>query len=102
MEPVPYGPLASQHGGGSNDGGTDAAAAAQGAPAPPGPQPVGPAVAAVQWTAGKIAASIGIFLLAGLAEIGGGWLVWQTVRNSKPWYYITGGRGAAGLNGCVS
>lgn len=25
------------------------------------------------------------------AEIGGGWLVWQTVRNKKPWYYLLGG-----------
>jgi drug/metabolite transporter superfamily protein YnfA len=25
------------------------------------------------------------------AEIGGGWLVWQTVRNKKPWYYLVGG-----------
>lgn len=25
------------------------------------------------------------------AEIGGGWLVWQTVRNKKPWYYILAG-----------
>lgn len=25
------------------------------------------------------------------AEIGGGWLVWQTIRNKKPWYYIVAG-----------
>uniref|UniRef100_A0A383VXQ0 Uncharacterized protein n=1 Tax=Tetradesmus obliquus TaxID=3088 RepID=A0A383VXQ0_TETOB len=32
-----------------------------------------------------------LFVFAGLAEIGGGWLVWQTVRNKKPWYYLVGG-----------
>eukprot|EP00879_Flechtneria_rotunda_P022458 GHRR01023709.1.p2 GENE.GHRR01023709.1~~GHRR01023709.1.p2 ORF type:complete len:145 (+),score=21.28 GHRR01023709.1:405-839(+) len=45
----------------------------------------------VRWTAAKVFASLGIFALAGLAEIGGGWLVWQTVRNKKPWYYIIAG-----------
>lgn len=39
-----------------------------------------------QWTAGKIIASIALFLLAGVAEIGGGWLVWQAVREHKGWY----------------
>jgi small multidrug resistance family-3 protein len=28
-----------------------------------------------------------LFLAAGICEIGGGWLVWQTMRNSKPWYW---------------
>ncbi len=32
------------------------------------------------WTAPKIVLSIFLFLVAGLAEIGGGWLVWQAVR----------------------
>ena len=26
-----------------------------------------------------------LFALAGLAEIGGGWLVWQFLRESRPW-----------------
>lgn len=26
-----------------------------------------------------------LFALAGLAEIGGGWLVWQWLRESRPW-----------------
>ncbi len=26
-----------------------------------------------------------LFVLAGLAEIGGGWLVWQWLRESRPW-----------------
>lgn len=25
------------------------------------------------------------------AEIGGGWLVWQTIREKKPWYFIVAG-----------
>jgi len=32
------------------------------------------------WTAPKIVLSIFLFFAAGLAEIGGGWLVWQAVR----------------------
>ena len=32
------------------------------------------------WTAPKIVLSIFLFFVAGLAEIGGGWLVWQAVR----------------------
>ena len=32
------------------------------------------------WTAPKIVLSIFLFLVAGIAEIGGGWLVWQAVR----------------------
>lgn len=33
-----------------------------------------------QWTPGKIALSLALFIAAGLAEIAGGWLVWQAVR----------------------
>lgn len=29
-----------------------------------------------------------------LPEIGGGWLVWQGVRNKKPWWWIAAGEGA--------
>ena len=35
---------------------------------------------AFHWTAPKIVLSIFLFFVAGLAEIGGGWLVWQAVR----------------------
>lgn len=48
--------------------------------------------AVLKWTVGAVFASLGIFLLAGLAEIGGGWLVWQAVRNGKPWYYALAGK----------
>ncbi len=32
------------------------------------------------WTPGKICISLALFIFAGLLEIGGGWLVWQTIR----------------------
>jgi small multidrug resistance family-3 protein len=32
-----------------------------------------------------VARSIALFLLAGLAEIGGGYLVWQWWRQGRPW-----------------
>lgn len=28
-----------------------------------------------------------VFIVAGIFEIGGGWLVWQTMRTSRPWWY---------------
>jgi small multidrug resistance family-3 protein len=39
----------------------------------------------------EMARSIGYFVLAGLCEIGGGYLVWQWLRNGKSlWLGITG------------
>lgn len=42
-----------------------------------------------EWTAAAMAQSIVLFLLAGVAEILGGWLVWVALRdsNNKPWWY---------------
>jgi len=46
-----------------------------------------------QWTAATIAQSIFVFLLAGVAEIMGGWLVWAAVRGDssttgkRPWWF---------------
>lgn len=34
----------------------------------------------------EILKSIGIFILAGLCEIGGGYLVWLSVKEDKPWW----------------
>ena len=31
--------------------------------------------------------SVGLFVLAGLCEIGGGYLVWLSLREGKPWWY---------------
>lgn len=39
------------------------------------------------WTALVVLKVAVLFLLAGLAEIGGGWLVWQAVRESRPWWW---------------
>jgi drug/metabolite transporter superfamily protein YnfA len=45
----------------------------------------------IAWTPVLVATTLGIFILAGLAEIGGGWLVWQKIREHKPWYYLLAG-----------
>lgn len=34
----------------------------------------------------EIARSLTLFVLAGLSEIGGGYLVWLTLREGKPWW----------------
>ena|SRR3990170_7079051 len=36
-------------------------------------------------SARTITISLGLFMLAGLFEIAGGWLVWQWLKNAKPW-----------------
>lgn len=33
----------------------------------------------------EVARALLLFALAGLAEIGGGWLVWQWLREGRPW-----------------
>jgi len=43
------------------------------------------------WTAATAFQSIAVFVAAGFAEIGGGWLVWQSVRENKPaWWAVVG------------
>ncbi|KAK9903511.1 hypothetical protein WJX75_007748 [Coccomyxa subellipsoidea] len=52
----------------------------------------GTADAGFHWTPAKVVLAIFLFLAAGLCEIGGGWLVWQAVREGKPFYWaILGG-----------
>ena len=46
--------------------------------------------------------SIGLFVLAALAEIGGAWLVWQGVREHRGWVWIGAGVIALGLYGFVA
>ncbi|AIJ25303.1 YnfA family protein [Amycolatopsis methanolica] len=46
--------------------------------------------------------SIGLFVLAALAEIGGAWLVWQGVREHRGWIWIGAGAIALGLYGFVA
>lgn len=36
-------------------------------------------------SASAISFSLGLFILAGLCEIAGGWMVWQWLRESRPW-----------------
>ena len=39
------------------------------------------------WTPWAVTQTILLFLVTGIFEIGGGWLVWQAVREGKPWWY---------------
>mmetsp|Transcript_14415 Transcript_14415/g.34760 ORF Transcript_14415/g.34760 Transcript_14415/m.34760 type:complete len:225 (-) Transcript_14415:238-912(-) len=40
-----------------------------------------------RWTLPTIIRALAVFVLAGIAEIGGGWLVWKAVREGKPWWW---------------
>lgn len=46
--------------------------------------------------------STSLFILAALAEIGGAWLVWQAVREAKPWWWAGLGIVALGIYGFVA
>jgi small multidrug resistance family-3 protein len=46
--------------------------------------------------------SIGLFLLAAVAEIGGAWLVWQGVREHRGWLWVGAGVIALGAYGFVA
>ena len=50
-----------------------------------------PSQVSLLWTPQTIALSILLFIVAGLLEVGGGWLVWQTVREDKQWTYAAAG-----------
>ena len=44
------------------------------------------------WTPKLVLLSLFLFILAGIAEIGGGWLIFQTLRVQQPfWWAILGG-----------
>ena len=49
------------------------------------------AASSFAWTPLTITYSIILFVAAGLLEVGGGWLVWQTVREDKNWIYAAAG-----------
>lgn len=49
-----------------------------------------------------IARSVLLFVLAAIAEIGGAWLVWQTVREHRGWAWAGAGVIALGLYGFVA
>ena len=67
--------------------------------------PAGPgqaeAEAEFKWTAGNAALSVFLFVASGLLEVGGGWLVWQAVREKRPWYFGLGGVAALAVYGFV-
>ncbi|ASN53451.1 YnfA family protein [Sinomonas sp. R1AF57] len=43
-----------------------------------------------------------LFALAAVAEIGGAWLVWQSVRDGKPWWWAGLGVVALGMYGFIA
>lgn len=43
-----------------------------------------------------------LFVLAALAEIGGAWLIWQTVREGKAWWFAVLGVLALGAYGFIA
>lgn len=49
-----------------------------------------------------VVASLLLFVLAAIAEIGGAWLVWQGVREDRGWLWIGAGVIALGLYGFVA
>ncbi|HSF37065.1 MAG TPA: YnfA family protein [Nocardioides sp.] len=49
-----------------------------------------------------LVASLALFALAALAEIGGAWLVWQGVREDRGWIWVGAGFIALGLYGLVA
>ena len=57
---------------------------------PPRPNPYSPPPPHTH-NSTQVFLSLALFLAAGVAEIGGGWLVWQTVRLHKAWYLAVAG-----------
>lgn len=49
--------------------------------------PVGESTPTMKWTAANIARSIGLFVLAGVGEIAGSYLVWKTFKLKQHWAY---------------
>ena len=49
-----------------------------------------------------VVASLVLFALAALAEIGGAWLVWQGLREDRGWLWVGAGFVALGLYGLVA
>jgi small multidrug resistance family-3 protein len=50
----------------------------------------------------SIIKSLSLFILAGICEIGGGYLVWLWIKESKPLYYGLAGLFILGLYGIVA
>lgn len=72
------------------------------APAPSSEPSADPASSdSFHWTAGTVVLSLFLFVAAGVAEIGGGWLWWQTLRNDKAWWMALLGSGILILYGVI-
>jgi len=56
----------------------------------------------MQWPTMAVLRSIGLFLLAAVAEIGGAWLIWQGVREHRGPWFIGAGIAALGAYGFVA
>jgi len=50
----------------------------------------------------SIPVSVGLFLLAGICEIGDGYLVWLWIRDGRPWGYAISGAVILILYGVIS
>ena len=48
-------------------------------------------LAPLLWSPAVVLKVVVLFFLAGVAEIGGGWLVWKAVREDKPWWWAVVG-----------
>lgn len=49
----------------------------------------------------SLPASLGFFVLAGLCEIGGGYLIWLAIRGNRHWMYVTMGAVVLVLYGII-
>ncbi len=63
--------------------GTVGGPALESMPAPSSPESVN----TFHWTPAKVVLSLFLFFAAGICEIGGGWLVWQAIREHRPWWW---------------
>jgi small multidrug resistance family-3 protein len=54
-----------------------------------------------KWTPTKVVLSLSLFLAAGVAEVGGGWLVWQALRGGKSWLWAVAGFVVLALYGVI-
>ena len=52
-------------------------------------------------SASVITQSLGLFILAGLCEIGGGWLIWHWLREGGRWHWGLVGGGILVLYGVI-
>jgi small multidrug resistance family-3 protein len=55
------------------------------------PDDVNDDASSFQWTAVTVIQALVVFVVAGVAEIGGGWLVWKAVRDHRPWWWAVAG-----------